>query len=170
MAISFQSLLDAHAQKAHRAAFGILRDRESAQEAAQEALLKAFAARASYDDARPFYPWLYRIVKNTCLDLLAKKKRRPQVELFEEAMAAPGPLPEEEVRRKEDAERLMVALADLSQDHQEAINLRHFQELSYAEMAEILEVSEGTVMSRLFRARKALAAQLNQKPKQKETP
>jgi RNA polymerase sigma-70 factor (ECF subfamily) len=162
MPLSIQSLLDAHSAKAHRAAYGILRDREGAKEAAQEALLKAYVARETYDKARPFYPWLYRIVKNTCLDIIEKRKRRPQVEFNDEIMATSMPLPEEEVRRKQDAARLMKAMGTLPDPHQEAINLRHFQELSYAEMAEMLEVSEGTIMSRLFRARKALAEALKE--------
>lgn len=157
MAPSFQALLDAHVSRAHRAAYGFMGDAESAREAAQEALMKAFEARASYDAQRPFYPWLYTIVRNTCFDIIAKARRRPRSAVDVERMPALGPSSEEVLRRRREAIRLHAALATLNEDHREIINLRHFQMLSYAEISECLGIAEGTVMSRLFRARKALA-------------
>ena len=157
MAPSFQALLDAHVSRAHRAAYGFLGNRETAREAAQEALLKAYKARGSYDVSRPFYPWLYTIIRNTCLDIIAKARRRPRSGLDVERMVSPVRPSDEQLRRRREAARLHVSLGTLNEQQQEIINLRHFQMLSYAEIAEVLGVAEGTVMSRLFRARKALA-------------
>lgn len=72
----FEHLLAAHVARVHRATLGMLGEEQEAREAAQDALMKAFRARASYDASRPFYPWLYRIVRNTCLDALSRRRHR----------------------------------------------------------------------------------------------
>ena len=69
--------------------------------------------------------------------------------------------------REREHARLWESLKTLSEEHQEILNLRHFQDLSYAEIAELLEIAEGTVMSRLFRARRALAAAMRKSQKEK---
>ncbi|MCP4499483.1 MAG: RNA polymerase sigma factor [Deltaproteobacteria bacterium] len=157
--ILFSSQLDFHRDRLLRAAFGFLKDKSRAEEACQEALLKAFQAKDSYDDTEPFYPWMYRILKNTCLDVLRKQKRQPQELVDVDALFDDHiPSPEQAAGRKEDAAALMNAMDRVDEEYAEILNLRHFQELSYADIALCLKVKEGTVMSRLYRARKALAA------------
>ncbi len=158
--LPFHVLLDSHRPRVQRAAMGFLGHREDAREAAQEALLKAWRARESYDTARPFYPWLYRIVKNHCLDQIAKRRVRRPVALEVDRFASSAPDAELQAARSQSRARLWEGMQRLDAPHQEILNLRHFQDLSYAEMAEVLDVKEGTVMSRLYRARKALAAEL----------
>lgn len=155
---AFTALLEEHTIRVHRAALGFLGNREIAREAAQEAMMKAYAARERYDVGKPFYPWMYRIVKNTCLDILAKRRRRPRAALDVERFADTRRSPLEEVQVARDQVHLWSAMEGLSDTHREIINLRHFQDLSYSEIAEVLGIAEGTVMSRLFRARSALAA------------
>ena len=154
----FEHLLAAHAPRAHRAALGLLGDEQEAREIAQEALLKAHRARDRYDTTRPFYPWLYRIVKNTCLDARARRRHRAVPGLDDERVSAPPHRPGEGIDQARAIARMRTALQTLSESHREIIALRHFQDLSYAEIASILQIREGTVMSRLFRARRALAA------------
>ena len=145
-----------------RAALGFLGDEQAAREAAQDALLKAYAARERYDPQLPFYPWMYRIVKNTCLDRLRRRRTQGTADPDVERLSASGPSPLEAASQQEEERRLWRALATLSEDHQEILNLRHFQEFSYGEIAALLGVAEGTVMSRLFRARQALAAAMRE--------
>lgn len=163
-ALPFHALLDAHRPRVQRAAMGFLGNREDALDAAQEALLKAWRARESYDRARPFYPWLYRIVKNHCLDQLARRRVRRPAALEVERLASGAPSAELQAARAQSRARLWEALQQLSPEHREIVNLRHFQDLSYAEIAEVLDLKEGTVMSRLYRARQALARELGGAP------
>ncbi len=160
MSSTFPTLIESSFLRIHHAALGFLGDREVAKEAAQEAMMKAYAARDRYDPQQPFYPWMYRIVKNTCLDILARRRRRPQAALQVESLPSSAPSPLEGARQLEAHARLWSALETLSEAHREVINLRHFQDLSYAEIATILGVPEGTVMSRLYRARHALAREM----------
>jgi RNA polymerase sigma-70 factor (ECF subfamily) len=121
---------------------------------AQDALAKAWAARDRYDANRPFYPWLSTIVRNTCRD--ARAKRRPLVGLEADRLTSQTPSPLAALDAAESKARVQRALTALDESHREVIVMRHFEGLSYAEMAEALAVPEGTVMSRLYRARKAL--------------
>ena len=154
---SFDTLLAAHAAREHRAALGMLGDEQEAREIAQEALFKAYRARDRYDRARPFYPWLYRIVKNACLDARARRRHRAVPGLEEQRVAAPLAAPGDRIDQARAVARMRGALDTLSPEHREIIAMRHFQDLSYAEIGELLGVKQGTVMSRLYRARKALA-------------
>ncbi|MEM6929807.1 MAG: RNA polymerase sigma factor, partial [Myxococcota bacterium] len=72
----FQLLLAQHYVRAHGAALGFMRNEQEARETAHDALLKAWQARDRYDATRPFYPWLYRIIRNTCFDALARRQHR----------------------------------------------------------------------------------------------
>jgi len=161
MTPSFTALVEAHRARLLRAAYGFVKNRARAEEVCQDALLKAYQAQDSFDDNQPFYPWMYRILKNTCLDALRAAKRRVPGGAGDDVDALfddKTPSPEHITQQKEDARALLRAMDTLDDDHAEVLNLRHFQELSYVEIAEVLGVKEGTVMSRLFRARRALAA------------
>lgn len=156
-ALPFETLLAEHAIRVYGAALGFMRDEQEAREMAQDALLKAWSARERYDRARPFYPWLYRIVRNTCLDALDRRRHRALPGLDQERVAGEHADPGERMDQARDVHRMQVAMRTLPQPQREVLSLRHLQGLSYAQMAEVLDVPEGTVMSRLYRARKALA-------------
>lgn len=158
MTAAFQHLLAANYVRAHRAALGWLGNDQDAREATQDALLKAFAARDRYDPNRPFYPWLRRILRNTCFDLLSRRKHRAITGLQPDRVPLLAPSPADQAETADDVARLRLALEQLSPEHREIIVMRHFEDLSYAEIGEALSVPQGTVMSRLYRARKALAA------------
>jgi RNA polymerase sigma-70 factor (ECF subfamily) len=155
---TFDQLLAVHYRRVHRAALGFVHHEQEARELAHDALLKAHRARDRYDPSRPFYPWLYRILRNTCFDALARRKHREQSGLEPERVASTAPHGESTVQAAQERKQLATALETLSASHREIINMRHFQDLSYAEIGELLEIPEGTVMSRLYRARRALAA------------
>jgi RNA polymerase sigma-70 factor (ECF subfamily) len=140
------------------AAFRFLGNAEDAAEALQEAAAKALGAGDRYDPARPFYPWFYKILKNHCLN--KKARRKPSEPLDNNPVAASGASAEEQVLHSEKRGHIEQALDVLSEEHREILDLRHFQDLGYEEIAEILQCPVGTVMSRLYRARKALRSQL----------
>jgi RNA polymerase sigma-70 factor, ECF subfamily len=162
MAVAFQTLLEENHMRIQRAALGFLGDSDLAKDAAQDAMLKAYRARDRYDSTRPFYPWLYRIVKNTCFDILREQRRRPRSTVAPDQLQSSTKSATDNLLQKQREQLLWEAMQRLDDSHREIINLRHFQDLSYQEMAQMLEIAEGTVMSRLYRARKALATEMGE--------
>jgi len=158
----FEHLLAAYRLRIFRAAVGIIGEEQEAAEVAQDALLKAYRARDRYDRSRPFYPWLYRILRNTAFDALARRKNRAVPGLEERLVECDLPTALDLLGRAEAIEEVRAAMQTLGEDHREILSLRHFQELSYAEISTILGIKEGTVMSRLYRARKALLAAMKE--------
>lgn len=158
---AFEEVVRIAMRRAYAVAVGILGNAEDASDLSQEAFMAAHRARATFDVERPFFPWFYRILRNRCLNFLRKKAGRREVSI-DVLIEKPGrsESPEKGVMRKERAEALWQAIQDLTPEHREIIVLRSFQELSYREIAETLGISEGTVMSRLFYARKSLYGKL----------
>lgn len=145
--------------RAYMVAYRRLGDQDAAREVCQEAASRALGAQSTYDAARPFYPWFYRIVQNLCRDVANRRRRAARdVDVDDETVSVPDPSPgvERHLIEGEQEARLVKAIAALPPELREMIELRHFQDLSYREMAEVLGCPEGTVMSRLYRARKAL--------------
>lgn len=151
--------LDEATRRGYVAARRMLGAPDLARDACQEAAARALRAADRYDPTQPFYPWFYRILKNHCLDRLRRRGREVSVD---EAMlpAPPGAGLEERALAGERERAVTAAIARLDDDLREIIELRHFQDASYEEMALALEIPVGTVMSRLYRARKKLRAAL----------
>ncbi len=135
----------------------------------QEALLKVFKSRDTYDPSQPFLPWFHRILRNTCFSFLRKNQRiqrtpltqmRPDGEEYNFEIIAPTADPSEALLESERAVLFHEALAQLSERDREMLTLRHFEDLSYRSIAETLGIPEGTVMSRLFHARRRLREHL----------
>lgn len=160
---TFDTMLSDAAPRAVRAALGWLGDEQEAREAAQEALLKAHRARGRFDRSRPFYPWLRRIVRNTCFDRLARRKHREAPGLRDEWVASEGPTALDRLAQEEAIAAVRRGMDRLAEGHREILVLRHFEELSYEEIAQELDVPQGTVMSRLYRARRALVRALEER-------
>ncbi len=157
----FEQVVAHYQRRAFLAALGFLGNPEDAREASQEAFVRAYRALARYDTSRPFYPWYYRILRNLCLDRIQRRKRAPiPSEHIERAAQTPSTLlgrsPEASTIGARTQLRVQRCIDRLSVDHREIIYMRHYQDLSYDEMAEALGVPVGTVMSRLYRARAAL--------------
>ena len=147
---AFRTLVERYQARALGHAIAITRNRDDAQDAVQDAFLNAHRALHTFDRQRVFYAWFYAILRNCCYKLLA---RRPTDVVDDtrrlDLLESPGvPL--------DDRLAIERALAALSPADREIVMLRHFDGLSYAELAAALEVPVGTVMSRLFNARKRL--------------
>ena len=146
----FRTLVERYQGRALGHALAILRNRDDALDAVQEGFLNAHRALHTFDRERAFYSWFYAILRNCCYRLLARRRT--------DALDRPARLDLLESPDVPVDERLAIerALAALSPSDREIVMLRHFDGLSYAELAARLEVPVGTVMSRLFNARKRL--------------
>ena len=159
---AFGELVTSHQAGVFNTAYRLLGERRDAEDAAQETFLRAYRSIRSLDPTRPPGPWLRRIAVNVCLNRL---ERREVLPLDPEApLASADPSPEGRSIEEERSRQIRQALASLPPRYRAAIELRHFQELSYAEMAETLERPLSDVKSDLFRARKQLAERLKELP------
>ncbi len=149
-------------------AFSIARSlvgsREDAMDLTQEAFLKTYRARETYRDGEPFLPWFHRILRNTCFSFL-RKRRRIKVhsttrerdgEESDWQIEGDEPPPAEGMEGDEVRQAFWTGFRLLSARDREILTLRHFQELSYRDIAHALDIPQGTVMSRLFHARRRL--------------
>jgi RNA polymerase sigma-70 factor (ECF subfamily) len=156
----YRLLVERHQQAVFNAAYRLLGQREEAADVSQDAFLRAFQALNSFQVDRPLKPWLCRIAINLALNRL--KRQRPALSLDgnedEPGLQLPDTAaePQATLLQSEQQQMLRRAILALPPDQRAVIELRHFQELSYDEMAAALEVSLATVKSRLFRARQQL--------------
>jgi RNA polymerase sigma-70 factor, ECF subfamily len=147
---------------AYLLALQLLRDPDDALDVAQDALLRVFTHLDRFQPGRAVQPWLATIVRNRACDLLRRRQRRPVEPLEgdggetrrEVIDHAPGP--EATAAERQLQARVWRALGELAEPHREILVLRDYQDLSYEEIAHVLGVPLGTVMSRLHRARRAL--------------
>jgi RNA polymerase sigma-70 factor (ECF subfamily) len=155
---AFEALVRRYMTDAFVVAYGYTGNADDARDLSQEAFIKAYRARARFDETRPFYPWLYRILRNHCLNFVQRGKRNVSIDAedFHREIASPRPNALDELETEERKRIVHAAIARLSNDHREIIVLKTFKEHSYQEIADILDVPIGTVMSRLYYARQAL--------------
>lgn len=147
---------------AQRTAYVILRDADAAQDAAQEAFVKAFRAFGRFREGAPVRPWLLRIVANEAINRAKAGSRHPQVDLaVVEARADDAAFsPESRALASERRSELIQALNAMKEDDRIVIAYRYFFDLNEAEMADALGIARGTVKSRLSRAMARLREQL----------
>jgi RNA polymerase sigma-70 factor (ECF subfamily) len=157
---AFRVLVERYQGRVYRLALRILRDEEAARDAAQEAFLKAYGALRRFEGRSSFYTWMYRLTFNLCLDLRRRDRSDRHVEWNEqmgevavEAEAAVAE-PASEAERAELRGQLADAIRELPEEARRTLLLREVDGLSYAEIAEALEIPKGTVMSRLHYARR----------------
>lgn len=135
----------------------MLDDPDDARDATQAALVKAFFSIKSFDPSRSFYSWLYRIGLNECLNHLRRTKGRTELD---ETQHVDRSQPAEEFAREELRVIVREALRQLPEAERTVVILRHYLDRSYREIAEILQLPETTVKSRLYEARRRLATML----------
>jgi len=150
---AFEALVVRYQKAVYNAALRMLHDREEARDVAQTVFLKAYQHLDGYDPKYKFYSWLYRIALNESIDTL--QRRRPLEALDLDAPDG-GPGPEEAVGLGQARDGLLRALMTLRTEYRAVVVLRHFTGCSYEEMAQILDLPEKTVKSRLFSARQLL--------------
>jgi RNA polymerase sigma-70 factor, ECF subfamily len=155
-ASAFEWLVRRHQQRALAVAIGVLRNKEDARDACQEALMRAYRGLPSFDKQAQFGTWLHRIVVNVCIDRLRHRAQNLVALDDVEGVLAGDDDPTRSVEGGEIGGRIGVALAQLSEKHRTALVLRELDGLSYLEIAEAMDCSVGTVMSRLFHARKRM--------------
>jgi RNA polymerase sigma-70 factor (ECF subfamily) len=159
---AFGELVHCHQTQVFNVAYRLLGNRPDAQDAAQETFIRAYRALASFDPSRPLGPWLKRIAVNVCLNRLEADRTAPlALDDDDESIGPhPGPGPEELTLARESNERVRAEILRLPPRYRAVIELRHWQDLSYVEMAEALRCPLSDVKSDLFRARKLLAQRL----------
>jgi len=164
---AFELLVERYKERAYMIALGLVGNHADAMDLSQEAFVKAYRAMRTFKEGSRFYPWFYAILRNSCFNHLRRIGTRRETSL--DAASESGtefadrtPDPAAAAERKELRELIMRELQALAPPHREILLLRHFEELSYKEMSDVLGCPIGTVMSRLYAARKALGARLKQ--------
>jgi RNA polymerase sigma-70 factor (ECF subfamily) len=167
---AYRHIVEQHQRRLFLSAFEVLRNREDAEDVVQEALARSFFSLKSFRGGSSLATWLQRIVFNLAIDLKRRVKRRGgDTVVFDDGVTigsdsafegATSDNPEALLRQKEHRERMMRVLDELSDEHRQTIILREFEGLTYDEIARATGVSSGTVMSRLFYARKKLQSAL----------
>jgi RNA polymerase sigma-70 factor (ECF subfamily) len=160
---AFGRLVESIKGRAFVVASGLVGSREDAMDLCQEAFTKTWRARSTYREGAPFLPWFHRILRNTCFSFLRKKGRIKKSSLSAVTEGDPDwdladdtPPPSAGLERDETKRLFWEAVNHLSARDREILILRQFKDLSYREIAHALDVPEGTVMSRLFHARRRL--------------
>ena len=154
--VAFGKLVAHYYDLVYAVAFGVLGGREEALDVAQEVFFKVFRELGRFQGQSKFKTWLYRISVNAAID--ASRKKRPAEPIEEKTnLEAKSPSPREEASRKELRGLIEEGLNMLPPEHRAVLVLREWHELSYEEIAETLQIEMGTVMSRLFYARRKLA-------------
>lgn len=166
---AYGTLVQRYQSKIFAVAFGVLRHREDAREVAQEAFIKAYRNLPGFRRDSSFYTWIYRITMNLAIDYQRKAWRNREttfdsVRLSPNEISSTGPRPagnpSEQLENKRLSQTIHTAIDTLPADQRTAIILREIQGLSYKEIAETMGCAEGTVMSRLYYARKKLQEML----------
>ncbi len=166
---AFEELVARHRDKIYARAYSMMRNEDAALDLSQEAWVKGWQRLKQFHGESSFATWLTRIVINLCLDQLRKQNRK-RAESIEEMDEESGGVerqmpvvtvnPTERLERGELRQRIDQALSQLSHEHRTVLVLHEFEEMEYKEIAKTVGCSMGTVMSRLFYARRKLAALL----------
>ena len=167
---AFRELFERYHRRAFSIAFGVVKNQQDALDIVQEAFIKVHRHVHNFQGTSSFYTWLYRIVMNLSIDYIRRAKRARKFDYDDkvrrnaENVAGDGAIlpsildsnPRRTVLRQELATAIQEALDELPEHHRAVILLREIEGLSYEEMAKILEVPRGTIMSRLFHARRKM--------------
>ncbi len=173
---AFKLLVERYQRKVFSVALGMLKDKEEARDAAQEAFIKVHRYLDHFKGDASFYTWLYRITVNICIDVIRKKGSRGKDQLeFDESIKVDlaeanigalgsrlGTNPQKSALRAELARHITDAIAQLPEAHREILLLREVEGMSYEDLSRTFDIPKGTVMSRLFHARLKMQKILNE--------
>lgn len=158
----FETLVTLYERKVYVLALRSTGSSEDAADLTQEVFLRAWRSLNSFRGSSGFGTWLFRITMNLCVDFARRRQTQPQIQPIEGEeeivlrQSDPASEPEQALEHQELRRELTAALDSVSEEHRKIVLLRDVSGLSYSEIAEALEISEGTVKSRLSRARLAL--------------
>jgi RNA polymerase sigma-70 factor (ECF subfamily) len=172
---AFRLLFDRYHRRAYAVAYGVVKNKQDALDVVQDGFVKVHRHIGKFQGNSSFYTWLYRIVMNLAIDHVRRRKNAKGLEYDDavgreaDEVAGDGTLlprvldanPGKTVVRRELLEKIQAALDELPEYHRAVILLREIEGLSYEEMAQTLGVPKGTIMSRLFHARKKMQAALS---------
>ena len=164
---AFRELVAATSERLYRLAFHLMRDRDEAEDVVQETFIRAWQRRSDLRDPSAVMPWLSRIARNAARDRLRWWRRRPERARAEAESAAPAAPADQALIGEERAAEVRRALDVLSEKHRVILLLREVEDMSYEQIAELLDLPVGTVESRLHRARSALAGKLDKLEKRR---
>lgn len=150
---AFSLLVARHQRVLFNTALRMVGNYEDARDITQTAFLRAYQKLDQYDARYKFFSWIYRIMLNESLNLLGRRRR---LEPLDPGLCAHTGDPGRAIEAREEGLRVQAALMQLPHEQREAVVLRHFAELSYAEISEALGIPEKTVKSRLYSARQRL--------------
>ncbi len=168
---AYKILVDRYADEIASLCFRYLNDATAAEDATQDVFLKAYQALEHWEPRAKFKTWLYRIAINHCINIIRRKNLVPFIPLDANPRENPGnpggpqhasglPTAESKAIERERQRLIYRTILELPENHRQVIILYYYQNLSYKEMAEILNVSISSIESRLFRAKKNLAKKL----------
>jgi RNA polymerase sigma-70 factor (ECF subfamily) len=165
---AFAELVERHQRAVFNLTYRMLGEAREAEDAAQEAFLRAYQHMDRYDAERPFKTWLLSIASNYCIDRL-RKRRLTWLSLDEPLPPHPAlnsheAGPEDSAVGKERDAAVHTLLNQLAPEYRAAVILRYWYDMSYSEIAEMLDTTESAVKSRLFRARQTLAEEARLQP------
>ncbi len=169
-ASAFEQLVLRYQNQVYNLALRMVNNESDAQDLAQEAFIRAWRALNSFQHTAQFSTWLYRLTSNVCIDFLRSQKRHRVISLTvlqdDESqqwdMPDGQPLPESQAIAREEQRILLEAMAALEPEYRQILTLRILNDCSYQQIAQILGIREGTVKSRLSRAREQLRKKLSQ--------
>jgi RNA polymerase sigma-70 factor (ECF subfamily) len=166
---AFGEIVELYKDRVYHVCFRMLGNKQEAEDAAQEAFIRAYMNISSFNQDLKFSTWIFRIATNLCIDRIRKKK--PDYYLDAEVagtdgltmysqIASDAPLPEKELESQELQETIQQEILKLPEKYRSAIVLKYIEELSLNEISEILDLPLGTVKTRIHRGREALRKQL----------
>lgn len=163
---AFAELVYSFQDAVYNLCYRLLGDGAEAEDAAQEAFLRAYSHLTRYDPDRSFKTWILSIASNHCIDRL-RKRRGVHLSIDESipatlSLASDDPQPEQVALNNERSRRIQDLLNELAPEYRTAVVLRYWYEYSYVEIADILETTESAIKSRLFRARQMLADKMDE--------
>ena len=173
---AFRTLFDKYHRRAFAVAFGVVKNKQDALDIVQDAFIKVHRHIGNFQGSSSFYTWLYRIVMNLSIDHVRRSKKSKDLDYDDRVgrdsrqVAGDGSLlpqilngnPRKTVLRKELSQAIQASLEELPTYHRAVILLREVEGLSYEEMSKVLKVPKGTIMSRLFHARRKMQASLGE--------
>ncbi len=159
----FEMLVKQNMRRAYFSALGLLGSHDAAMDVSQEAFIRAYRNYKTYNREKNFFTWYYSILKNLCINVIRDRKRKEEIEFIEYRNIEQQGKLIDEIENKELLQLLQDVINKLKFEEREIIVLKEFENYSYKEISELLGIPIGSVMSRLFYARKKLAENLKRK-------